>query len=150
MVSRQSNLFVESNKQVNDQQLRQMLIDEVKRQNKPYGLFFDQVTGGYTTTQRRGLQAFTVIPLVVYRVYADGRPDELIRTPHCMHLTRELALSRVGSWISSLFVYQPPRLFFSAAGSTSSHIACVSFKNCSHSARRPLSETPLRSSKVAL
>jgi len=51
----------------------------VKKQNKPYGLFFDQVTGGYTTTQRRGLQAFTVIPLVVYRVFPDGRPDELIR-----------------------------------------------------------------------
>ena len=79
IVSRQSNLFVESSKQVSDQQLRQMLIEEVKKQGKPYGLFFDQVTGGYTTTQRRGLQAFTVIPLVVYRVFADGRPDELIR-----------------------------------------------------------------------
>jgi hypothetical protein len=79
VVSRQSNLFVESTKRVSDQELRQMLIDEVKRQNKPYGLFFDQVTGGYTTTARRGLQAFTVIPLVVYRVYPDGRPDELIR-----------------------------------------------------------------------
>jgi hypothetical protein len=56
-----------------------MLIDEVKKQNKPYGLYFDQVSSGYTTTARRGLQAFTVIPLVVYRVYADGRPDELIR-----------------------------------------------------------------------
>lgn len=79
VVSRQSNLFVESSKRVDDGALRQMLIEEVKRQNKPYGLFFDQVTGGYTTTSRRGLQAFTVIPLVVYRVYADGRPDELIR-----------------------------------------------------------------------
>jgi TldD protein len=79
VVSRQSNLFVESSKQVNDQELRRMLIEEVKKQGKPYGLFFDQVTGGYTTTARRGLQAFTVIPLVVYRVYPDGRPDELIR-----------------------------------------------------------------------
>ena len=79
VVSRQSNLFVESTKRVSDQELRQMLIEEVKRQNKPYGLFFDQVTGGYTTTARRGLQAFTVVPLVVYRVYPDGRPDELIR-----------------------------------------------------------------------
>ncbi len=79
VVSRQSNLFVESSKRVSDAELRQMLIEEVKRQNKPYGLFFDQVTGGYTTTARRGLQAFTVIPLVVYRVYPDGRPDELIR-----------------------------------------------------------------------
>ncbi len=56
-----------------------MLIAEVKRQSKPYGLFFDQVSSGYTTTARRGLQAFTVVPLVVYRVYPDGRPDELIR-----------------------------------------------------------------------
>ena len=56
-----------------------MLIAEVKRQGKPYGLFFDQVSSGYTTTSRRGLQAFTVVPLIVYRVYPDGRPDELIR-----------------------------------------------------------------------
>ena len=79
MVSRQSNLIVESKKQVSDAQLRQMLIEEIKRKNKPYGLYFEQVTGGYTTTQRRGLQAFTVMPLVVYRVYPDGRPDELVR-----------------------------------------------------------------------
>ena len=77
--SRQSNLIVESKKQVSDQALRQMLIAEIKRQNKPYGLYFDEITGGYTTTQRRGLQAFTVIPLMVYRVFADGRPDELVR-----------------------------------------------------------------------
>jgi len=79
IVSRQSNLIVESKKQVSDQTLRQMLIAEIKRQNKPYGLYFEQVTGGYTLTQRRGLQAFTVIPLIVYRVYPDGRPDELVR-----------------------------------------------------------------------
>jgi len=78
-VSRQSNLIVESKKQVSEQALREMLIAEVKRQNKPYGLYFDEITGGYTTTQRRGLQAFTVIPLMVYRVFADGRPDELVR-----------------------------------------------------------------------
>jgi TldD protein len=78
-VSRQSNLIVESKKQVSDQALRQMLIAEIKRQNKPYGLFFDEITGGYTTTQRRGLQAFTVIPLMVYRVFPDSRPDELVR-----------------------------------------------------------------------
>jgi len=79
VVSRQSNLIVESTKQVSEQALREMLVAEIKRQNKPYGLLFDEVTGGYTTTQRRGLQAFTVIPLMVYRVYADGRPDELVR-----------------------------------------------------------------------
>jgi len=79
VVSRQSNLIVESTNKVSDAELRKMLIEEVRKQGKLYGLYFDQVTGGYTTTASRGLQAFTVIPLIVYRVYADGRPDELIR-----------------------------------------------------------------------
>jgi hypothetical protein len=78
-VSRQSNLIIESSKQVSDGELRQQLIEEVKRQGKPYGLYFEQVSSGYTTTGRAGLQAFTVVPLVVYRVFPDGRPDELIR-----------------------------------------------------------------------
>ncbi len=79
IVARQSNLVVHSAKQVPDAELRKMLIDEIKRQGKPYGLYFESVTGGYTTTRSAGLQAFTVIPLVVYRVYPDGRPDELVR-----------------------------------------------------------------------
>ena len=79
IVSRQSNLIVESSKQVSNKELRDQLIAEVKRQNKPYGLYFEEVSSGYTTTRRQGLQAFTVKPLVVYRVFADGRPDELIR-----------------------------------------------------------------------
>ncbi len=79
VVSRQSNLIVESSKKVSSQQLRALLLAEIKKQSKPYGLYFEEVSSGYTTTGRRGLQAFTVVPLVVYRVYGDGRPDELIR-----------------------------------------------------------------------
>jgi TldD protein len=79
VVSRQSNLVVSSTRAVSDAKLRQMLIDEVKRQNKPYGLYFEDITSGVTTTQRAGVQAFKVVPVIVYRVYADGRPDELIR-----------------------------------------------------------------------
>jgi predicted Zn-dependent protease len=79
VVSRQSNLLVESTKTVSDRDLRAMLGDEIRRQNKPYGYFFKLVTGGFTTTGRRGVQAFKVIPLVVYRVYPDGRPDEMVR-----------------------------------------------------------------------
>jgi predicted Zn-dependent protease len=78
-VSRQSNLIVESSKKVSDAQLRQLLIEEIKRQGKPYGFYFEHVTGGYTTTGRSGFQSFKVIPLIVYRVYPDGRPDELVR-----------------------------------------------------------------------
>jgi hypothetical protein len=79
VVSRQSNLIVESARQVSGARLREMLIAEIKRQNKPYGLYFRQVTGGFTTTGRQGLQAFKVIPIGLYRVYPDGRPDELVR-----------------------------------------------------------------------
>jgi len=79
VVSRQSNLIVESSKSVSEQQLRELLIAEIKRQKKPYGFYFQDITGGFTTTARSGPQAFKVIPLVVYRVYPDGRPDELIR-----------------------------------------------------------------------
>jgi len=79
VVPRQSNLIIQSSKRVSEKELRGLLMDEVRRQGKPYGLYFDQVTGGFTTTQRGGLQAFTVVPLVVYKVYPDGRPDELVR-----------------------------------------------------------------------
>jgi predicted Zn-dependent protease len=79
VVSRQSNLLVESSKKISNRELREKLLEEIKRQNKPYGLYFEEVSSGYTTTGRRGLQAFTVVPLVVYRVFPDGRPDELIR-----------------------------------------------------------------------
>jgi len=79
VVSRQSNLIVQSSNSVSDSRLREMLIAEAKRQNKPYGLFFRDITGGFTTTGRSGLQAFKVIPVIVYRVYTDGRPDELVR-----------------------------------------------------------------------
>ena len=77
--SRQSNLIVNSARTVPEARLRELLISEVRLQNKPYGLYFEEVTGGFTTTARRGLQAFAVIPRVVYRVYPDGRPDELVR-----------------------------------------------------------------------
>jgi predicted Zn-dependent protease len=79
VVSRQSNLLVLSKKSVSEDRLRAMLIEEVKKQGKPYGLRFEQVTGGFTTTGRGGFQSFKVIPVIVYRVYPDGRPDELVR-----------------------------------------------------------------------
>ena len=78
-VSRQGNLIIESSKQVPFAKLRELLIEECKKQGKDYGLLFKDISGGFTTTRRRGPQAFKVIPLVVYRVYPDGRPDEMVR-----------------------------------------------------------------------
>lgn len=78
-VSRQANLIVESSKQVSFDELRKLLVEECKKQGKPYGLLFEDISGGFTMTSRRGPQSFKVLPVVVYRVFADGRPDELIR-----------------------------------------------------------------------
>jgi predicted Zn-dependent protease len=79
IVARQGNLFVESAKQVPFLELRSMLIAECKKQGKEFGLLFKDISGGFTTTRTWGPQAFKVLPILVYRVYADGRPDELVR-----------------------------------------------------------------------
>ena len=76
---RQGNLIVTSSKSFPESEMRQKLIDEVKKQGKPYGLYFDDIQGGFTMTTRSLPQAFQVLPVIVYKVYADGRPDELVR-----------------------------------------------------------------------
>lgn len=78
-VSRQGNLIVESSLAVSNAELRRKLIEEIKRQGKPFGLLIDDIAGGFTFTGRGQPQAFQVQPLVVYKVYADGRRDELVR-----------------------------------------------------------------------
>jgi TldD protein len=76
---RQGNLIVTSSQTVKDSELREKFVAEIKKQGKPYGLYFDDIQGGFTLTGRASPQAFQVIPVMVYRVYADGRPDELVR-----------------------------------------------------------------------
>jgi TldD protein len=76
---RQGNLIVTSKNTAKDSELRQRFIEEIKKQNKPYGLYFEDIQGGFTLTQRALPQAFQVIPVMVWRVYPDGRPDELVR-----------------------------------------------------------------------
>ncbi len=76
---RQGNLIVTSTKSVSEAELRKQLIEEAKKQGKPYGLYFEDISSGFAVTQRSSPQAFQVIPLVVWRVYVDGRPDELVR-----------------------------------------------------------------------
>jgi predicted Zn-dependent protease len=78
-VGRQGNLIVTSSKTIPDAQLRSRFIEEIKKQGKPYGLYFEDIQGGFTLTTRELPQAFQVLPVMVWRVYADGRPDELVR-----------------------------------------------------------------------
>jgi TldD protein len=78
VVARQSNLIVEVQNPVTPAELKRMLMDEVKKQNKPFGLYFDEIEGGFTLTGRTIPNAFNVLPTMVYRIYPDGR-EELVR-----------------------------------------------------------------------
>ncbi|HEV3040188.1 MAG TPA: TldD/PmbA family protein [Candidatus Angelobacter sp.] len=77
-VARQSNLQVVASKSVSRDQLKDMLIEQIKKQNKPFGLLFDDIQGGFTLTGRTIPNAFNVLPVMVYRVYPDKR-EELVR-----------------------------------------------------------------------
>lgn len=79
VVSRMGTTIVKAKESVSFDKLRQMLIEEIKKQNKPYGLIIDDISGGFTNTDTYNPQSFKVQPLLVYKVYPDGRPDEIIR-----------------------------------------------------------------------
>jgi TldD protein len=78
-VARQGNLIVSSTKTMSNEELRKQLIALAKQQGKPFGLLIDDIAGGFTFTGRGQPQAFQVTPLVVYKVFTDGRPDQLVR-----------------------------------------------------------------------
>ncbi|ACY18902.1 peptidase U62 modulator of DNA gyrase [Haliangium ochraceum DSM 14365] len=77
-VSRQGNLVVEAARSLPTEELEAALIAEVKRQGKPFGMLFTDISGGFTNTTRFLPQAFKVNPVMAYRVYPDGR-RELVR-----------------------------------------------------------------------
>jgi TldD protein len=77
--SRQSNLVVETSQPKTNAELHAELIRLIKEQNKTYGYLFDKVVGGFTSTGRFMPNAFNITPTLVYKVYADGRPDEIVR-----------------------------------------------------------------------
>jgi TldD protein len=78
VAGRQSNLLVAASKTVTREELKRMLLDEVKKAGLEYGLYFEDIAGGFTMTGRTQPNAFEVIPLMVYRIYPDGR-EELVR-----------------------------------------------------------------------
>jgi predicted Zn-dependent protease len=78
-IGRMGNTIVRSSKGVPFSELRKMLIQEIKRQGKPFGLLIEDLSGGFTITGRAEPQAFQLEPLIVYKVFPDGRPDQLVR-----------------------------------------------------------------------
>jgi predicted Zn-dependent protease len=77
-VSRQGNLVVTASRTVEKPELEKMLIEEIKRQGRPYGMIFTDISGGFTNTSTFAPQAFKVNPVMAYRLYPDGH-RELVR-----------------------------------------------------------------------
>jgi predicted Zn-dependent protease len=78
-MGRMANLIVRSTKRVPEAKLKQLLLDEVRRQKKPFGLLIRDITGGSTNTTGYGFQAFKGQPRLVYKVDAATGKETLVR-----------------------------------------------------------------------
>ncbi len=78
-MARMGNLIIEGAKPVTTKRLKALLLEEVKRQGKPYGLIIRDITGGSTNTSSYGYQAFKGTPRMVYRVNAETGEETLVR-----------------------------------------------------------------------
>lgn len=67
-VARMSNTVIESSRQYPKDKLKELLIEEVRRQKKPFGLIIKNMRGGETNTSSYNFQAFRGTPLVLYKV----------------------------------------------------------------------------------
>ena len=78
-MGRMANLIVRSAKKVSDAELKKMLLAEVRKQGKPFGLLIRDITGGSTNTSNYGFQAFKGQPRLVYKVDAKTGAETLVR-----------------------------------------------------------------------
>jgi TldD protein len=80
-IARMGNLIVtaDATKSHTDAELKAMLIEELKRQQKPFGLYIKDITGGSTNTSGYGYQAFKGSPRLVYRIDATTGAETLVR-----------------------------------------------------------------------
>ncbi len=78
-MARMGVTIVSSHRQVPMKQLEQMLLEEARKQGKPYGLVVVDVTGGNTNTGAYGYQAFKGTPQLVYKVDAKTGARTLVR-----------------------------------------------------------------------
>jgi len=86
-MARMSNTIIESSNMYTREELKAQLIDEVKRQGKPFGLIIKSMQGGETNTSSFNFQAFRGTPLVLYKVDPETgeetpvRDIEIVGTP---------------------------------------------------------------------
>ena len=74
------NTIVQASETVEYERLREMLIEEIGRQEKPYGLIFDDISGGFTSTGRAEYAVVQGHPAPgLPRLSPTGGPDEVVR-----------------------------------------------------------------------
>ncbi len=74
-----ANTVVETDRPQTIEALRAMMRTELNRTGRPWGLLVDEIGGGFTLTGRVFPNAFNVRATYGYKIFADGRPDELVR-----------------------------------------------------------------------
>lgn len=67
-IARMSNTIIESDTEYSKEKLKELLIEEVKRQNKPFGLLIKRMKGGETNTSSYNFQAYRATPVAIYKV----------------------------------------------------------------------------------
>ena len=78
-IGRMASTIVKSDKMVPYAKLKEMLLDEIRRQKKSFGLIIADISGGQTNTTTYDFQAFKGMPRIVYRVDAQTGQETLAR-----------------------------------------------------------------------
>jgi TldD protein len=78
-IGRMANTIVRSDRRVPYVRLKQMLLDEIRRQKKAFGLIIADISGGQTNTTTYDFQAFKGMPRIVFRVDGKTGKEELVR-----------------------------------------------------------------------
>ncbi|MCH7519296.1 MAG: TldD/PmbA family protein [Candidatus Dadabacteria bacterium] len=67
-IARMSNTIIKSDAEYSKEKLKELLIEEIKRQNKPFGLLIKRMKGGETNTSSYNFQAYRATPVAIYKV----------------------------------------------------------------------------------
>jgi predicted Zn-dependent protease len=78
-IGRMASTIVRLDKVVSYTKLKEMLLEEVRKQKKAFGLIIADISGGQTNTTTYDFQAFKGMPRIVYRVDAQTGEETLVR-----------------------------------------------------------------------
>lgn len=77
--ARMGNTILESSRTYSFSALKDSLKVLLKKSGKPFGLLLHDISGGFTYTGRDLPQSYRVEPLYVSQIFADGKPDRVVR-----------------------------------------------------------------------